>query len=62
VGECGRHGRLRKARLMGEHGDIGVARLREVLIKDCPYFGNWHDPCRAYYVGLKEWWERQPRD
>ncbi len=61
--KCGRHGRLRKARLIGEHGpEIGVARLREVLIEACPHFGNWHDPCRAYYVGLNEWWKKQPRD
>jgi hypothetical protein len=38
-----------------------VARLRETLIKDCPRYGNWHDPCRAYYLGLNEWWEKQPR-
>ena len=31
-------------------------------IKDCPKFGNWHDPCRAYYRGLTEWWEKQPRE
>ena len=60
---CERRGRLRKARLIEQYGaDYGVARLRETLIKDCPKFGNWHDPCRAYYVvGLNEWWEKQPR-
>jgi hypothetical protein len=43
---CDRRGRLRKARLIQERGpDMGVARLRELLIKDCPKFGNWHDPC-----------------
>jgi hypothetical protein len=41
-------------------GECGVARLRELLIKDCPRFDSWHDPCRAYYVGLNEWWEEQP--
>jgi hypothetical protein len=39
---------------------MGVAQLRELLIKDCPKFGNWHDPCRAYYLGLNEWWAEQP--
>jgi hypothetical protein len=58
---CERRGRLRKARLIQEHGpDMGVAQLRELLIKDCPKFGTWHDPCRPYYVGLNEWWAEQP--
>jgi hypothetical protein len=58
---CERRGRLRKARLIKQYGaDYGVARLRETLITDCPKFGNWHDPCRAYYVGLNESWETQP--
>ncbi len=61
--KCDRHGKLRKARLIQEHGpDIGVARLRETLIKDCPHVGDWHHPCRAYYVGLNAWWETQPRE
>jgi hypothetical protein len=60
---CQRRGRLRKARLVEQYGaDYGVARLRETLIKDCPKFGNWHDPCRSYYVGLNEWWDTQPRE
>jgi hypothetical protein len=60
---CERRRRLRKARLIEQYGaNCGVARLRETLIANCPKFGNWHDPCRAYYVGLDEWWEKQPRD
>ena len=60
---CNRRGRLRKAVLIKLHGsDCGVARLREILIADCLRVGNWHDPCRAYYVGLNEWWETQPRE
>jgi hypothetical protein len=60
---CDRRGRLRKARLVEQYGDnYGVARLRETLIRDCPKFGNWHDPCRAHYVGLNEWWAEQPRN
>jgi hypothetical protein len=60
--KCERRGRLRKARLIEQYGpDYGVAGLRETLIADCPKFGNWHDLCRAYYVGLNEWWEKQPR-
>jgi hypothetical protein len=59
---CNRRGRLGKAGLVKLHGaDCAVARLRELLIKDCPRYGNWHDPCRAYYLGLNEWWEKQPR-
>jgi hypothetical protein len=50
---CNRRGRLRKAGLVKLHGaDCGVARLREILIADCPRVGNWHGPCRAYYFGL----------
>jgi hypothetical protein len=61
--KCGRHGKLRKVRLIQEHGaDFCVARLRELLTEDCPRLGNWHDPCPAYYVGLNEWWEEQPRE
>ncbi len=38
--KCGRHGKLREARLIKEHGaDLGVARLRELLIEDCPRAG-----------------------
>jgi hypothetical protein len=60
---CNRRGRLRKAGLVKVHGaECGVARLRELLIRDCPRYGNWHDPCRAYYVGLNEWWAEQPRN
>jgi hypothetical protein len=60
---CDRRGRLRKARLVEQYGDnYGVARLRETLIRDCPKFGNWHDPCRAHYVGLNEWWAEQRRN
>ncbi len=60
--KCARRGRLRKARLVEQYGgDYGVAHLRETLIKDCPRFGNWNDPCRAHYVGLVEWWDTQPR-
>ena len=36
--------------------------MRETLIKDCPKFRNWHDPCGAYYVGLNECWAEQPRN
>ncbi len=55
---CELRGRLRKTRLIEQYGaDYGIARLRETPTKDCPKSGNWHDPCRAYYVGLKEWWE-----
>jgi hypothetical protein len=40
--------RVQMARL--EHGpDMNVARLRELLIKDCPQFVNWRDPWRAYW-------------
>ena len=52
----------RPSDLSSTGADYGVARLRETLIKDCPKFGNWHDPCRAYYVGLNEWWAEQPRN
>jgi hypothetical protein len=57
---CFEHQAAGKARLIEQHGaECGVARLRELLIEDCPKFRNWHDPCRAYYVGLKEWWATQ---
>jgi hypothetical protein len=60
--KCARRGRLRKERLIKQYGaDYGVARLREDFIKDCPRFGNWHDQCGGYYVGLAEWRKRQPR-
>jgi hypothetical protein len=58
--KCGRHGKLRKTRLIQQHGpEMGVAHLRELLIEDCPKFRKWHDPCGAYYVGLPEWWKKQ---
>ncbi len=61
--KCKRRGRLRKARLVEQYGAYyGVARLRETLIQDCAKFGNWDDPCRAYFVGLKERWKKQPYD
>jgi hypothetical protein len=45
---CAPRPTVRGAGLFREHGpDMGVARLRELLIKDRPRFGNWHDPCRA---------------
>lgn len=60
--KCGRHGRLRKARLIEQHGpDIQVADLREKLAKPCERIGSMRDPCGAYYVGLLEWWKKQPR-
>jgi hypothetical protein len=59
---CDRRGRLRKARLIEQFGpDYGVARSRGTLVADCPRFNHWHEPCRAYYVGLNEWWHSQRR-
>ncbi len=59
--KCGRHGKLRKARLMEQYGpDIQVAELREKLAQTCERLGSMQDPCGAYYVGLLDWWKKQP--
>ncbi len=61
--KCGRHGKLRKARLMEQYGpDIQVAELLEELAKSCERLGSMQDPCGAYYVGLLDWWKKQPWD
>ncbi len=61
--KCGRHGKLRKARLMEQYGpDIQVAELRAELAKSCERLGSMQDPCGAYYVGLLDWWKKQPYD
>ncbi len=59
--KCGRHGKLRKARLMEQYGpDIQVAELRAELAKPCERLDSMQDPCGAYYVGLLDWWKKQP--
>ena len=47
--KCGRHGRLRTARLLEQHGpDIQLPNLlREIA--QCPKRGNMNDDCRAQY-------------
>ena len=46
---CGRSGRLNKARLIAEHGaDISLPELRHVLAA-CPHRGQMHDPCEAVF-------------
>ena len=47
--KCGRHGRLRTARLLAEHGpDIKLPDLlREIA--QCPKWGNMNDSCEACY-------------
>ncbi len=61
--KCGRHGKLRKARLMDQYGrDIQVAELRAELAKSCERLGSMQDPCGAYYVGLLDWGKKQPYD
>jgi hypothetical protein len=58
--KCGRHGRMRKSRLIERYGpDVGVADLRETLAQ-CELMGRMYDPCGAYFVGLLEWWKKQP--
>jgi hypothetical protein len=60
--KCGRHGKLRKARVIEQYGrDIGLAHLREKLAQ-CELMGRMYDPCGAYFVGLNEWWAEQPRN
>jgi hypothetical protein len=47
--KCGRHGRLRTARLLAEHGpDIKLPDLlREIA--QCPKWDSMNDPCGAGY-------------
>ena len=47
--KCGRHGRLRTARLLAEHGpDIKLPDLLRVIAQ-CPKWGSMNDPCEAGY-------------
>jgi hypothetical protein len=48
--KCGRHGRLRKERLIAEHGgNVTMPDLRH-LIAECARRHTWHDPCDVHYV------------
>ncbi len=59
--KCGRYAWLRKARLIEQHGpDIQVADLRDKLAQPCERLGSMQDPCGPYYVGLLQWWKKQP--
>jgi hypothetical protein len=50
--KCGRHGRLRKARLIEQYGpDIPLPDLR-VAIAKCERAGKMSDGCGVYYVAL----------
>jgi hypothetical protein len=47
--KCGRHGRLRTARLLAEHGpDIKLPDLLGVIAQ-CPKWGSTDDGCLAHY-------------
>jgi hypothetical protein len=47
--KCGRHGRLRTARLLAEHEpDIKLPDLLREIAK-CPKWGSMDDGCRARY-------------
>jgi hypothetical protein len=47
--KCGRHGRLRTAKLLAEHGpDIKLPDLLR-KIAQCPKWGSMDDGCRAQY-------------
>jgi hypothetical protein len=47
--KCGRHCRLRTARLLAEHGpDIKLPDLLGVIAQ-CPKWGNMNDSCGAQY-------------
>jgi hypothetical protein len=47
--KCGRHGRLRTARLIEEHGpDIKLPDLLGVIAQ-CPRWDSMSDPCEAHY-------------
>jgi hypothetical protein len=48
--KCGRHGRLRTARLLAEHGpDIKLPDLLGVIAQ-CPKWGSMNDGCEAGYA------------
>lgn len=50
---CGRTGRLRKDRLIAEHGpDVALPDLL-VTLAACPRRGNMSRPCGAHYVALR---------
>ena len=47
--KCGRHGRLRTAQLLAEHGpDIKLLDLLGVIAQ-CPKWGSMSDACEAQY-------------
>jgi hypothetical protein len=48
--KCGRHGRLRTAKLIAEHGPD--TKLPDLLrtIAQCPKWGSMDDGCRAQYA------------
>jgi len=51
--ECGRRGRLLKAKLIEAYGpDVALPDLR-MLIARCDRSGSMTDACGAYYVALK---------
>jgi hypothetical protein len=56
--KCNRRGSFSKARLLAEHGDIGLPDLRSVLITDCkgksPNF-----PCVASFTGMDSFLPRE---
>lgn len=52
-GKCGRHGRLRRDRLIEHYGaDIKLPDLLEEIAQ-CPRARKYADYCGAYYVALK---------
>jgi hypothetical protein len=56
--KCDRNGRFSKARLLAEHGDIGLPDLRAELIADCAG-RTLNFPCEAKYTGMESF---MPKD
>lgn len=51
--KCGRYGKLRKARLLAEYGDMKGPELLLKIAADCPRVGNsYYDRCGIYYPAL----------
>lgn len=52
--KCERRGKLRVARLIADHGDIGLPHLAGLLAGDCPkrHALPEHDRCSVYYPEL----------